>query len=263
MEKLPAHAGWLWIKEGFALFRKQPAELSTLFLSYMFLMFAVGIIPVLGQLLPLMLVPVFSIAFMQACADIEQGKRIYPKLLLTGFRSRSFGTLLKLGGLYLAAATIAVAASSLIDGGMFWQAMSGQIALDAKTMEGSGISLAMLFAAALYTPAAMAFWYAAPLIAWQDMGLGKSIFYSFFAVRRAGKAFLVYGLAWFVIGVLAPVFISAALALLTGKAIVAMMILLPLSIVLTVILYCSFYPTYVHVFGKPEPVSGPRPVTEE
>lgn len=253
MEKLPASAGWLWIKEGFALFRKQPAELSTLFLSYMFLMFAVGIIPVLGQILPLILVPVFSMAFMQACVHIEQGKRIYPNLLLTGFRSASFRTLLKLGGLYLAAAVIAVAASSLIDGGLFWKAMTGQIALDAKTMQGSNMSLAMLFAAALYMPAAMAFWYAAPLAAWQNMGLGQAIFYSFFSVQRAGKAFLVYGLAWFVIGVLLPVFLSAAIALLTGKAIVVMLILLPLSIAMTVIMYCSFYPTYTHVFGRPEP----------
>jgi hypothetical protein len=255
MEKFPAQTGWLWIKEGFALFRKQPAELSTLFLSYMFLMLAVGIIPVLGQLLPLILVPVFSMAFMQACVHVEQGKRIYPNLLLTGFRSPAFGKLLKLGGLYLAAAVTAVAASSLIDGGVFWQAMTGQVALGAKTMHDSNMSLAMLFAAVLYTPAAMAFWYAAPLVAWQNMGIGKSIFYSFFSVRRAGKAFLVYGLAWVVIGVLLPVFISAMIALLTGKAIVTMMVLLPLSIVMTIIMYCSFYPTYTHLFGRPEPVA--------
>src|SRR4030088_445205 len=134
MEKLPANTGWLWIKEGFALFRKQPAELSTLFLSYMFLMLAVGIIPLLGQVLPLMLVPVFSMAFMQACVNIEQGKRVYPNLLLTGFRSPAFGKLLKLGVLYVAAGAIAVAASSLIDGGVFWRAMTGQIVLDQKTV---------------------------------------------------------------------------------------------------------------------------------
>lgn len=253
MEKLPATTGWLWIKEGFALFRKQPSELSTLFLSYMFLMLGIGIIPVLGQVLPLILVPIFSMAFMQACVNIEQDKRVYPNLLLTGFRSPSFGALLKLGGLYLAAAIIAVGGSSLIDGGVFWQVMTGQIALDAKTVQESNMSLAMLCAAVLYTPAAMAFWYAAPLVMWQKMAVSKAIFYSFFAVRRAGKAFLVYGLAWVVIGVMLPVFISSALALLTGKAIVTMIVLLPLSIVMTVIMYCSFYPTYTHVFGKPEP----------
>jgi hypothetical protein len=252
MEKLPANTGWLWIKEGFALFRKQPAELSTLFLSYMFLMLAVGIIPVLGQVLPLMLVPVFSMAFMQACANIEQGKRVYPNLLLTGFRSPAFGKLLKLGVLYVAAGVIAVAASSLIDDGVFWRAMTGQIALDSKTVQESSMTLAMLFAAVIYTPAAMAFWYAAPLVAWQNMSISKAIFFSFFAVRRAGKAFLVYGLAWIIIGVLLPVFISSTISLLSGKAVLTILVLLPLSIVMTVIMYCSFYPTYTHVFGKPQ-----------
>ncbi len=172
MEKLPAKIGWIWVKEGFALFRKQPAEMSTLFMGYMFLMFALGIIPVLGQLLPLLLVPVFSMAFMQACVHIEQGKRIYPNLLLTGFRSPALRTLLTLGVLYLLAAILAVAASALVDGGVFWMVMSGQSTLDAKTVRESNMALAMLFSAAVYTPAAMAFWYAAPLATWQNMSAG-------------------------------------------------------------------------------------------
>lgn len=256
MEKLPAREGWLWIKEGFSLFRKQPAEFSTLFLAYMFLMLGIGIIPVLGQVLPLILVPTFTMAFMQACVHVEQGKRVYPNLLLTGFRSPGFITLLKLGGLYLTAAVFAIAASSLIDGGIFWQAMSGQIELDAKQIQESDMTLAMLFAGALYLPAAMAFWYAAPLIAWQRMGLFKAIFYSFFAVRRAGKAFVVYGLSWFILGILAPVIVSTLLAVIAGQNLVTMLVLLPLSIVLTVVMYCSFYPTYTHVFGAQDGAGG-------
>ena len=79
MEKLPAATGWQWIKHGFSLFRKQPAELSTLFLSYMFLMMIVTIIPLLGQLLPLVLMPVFSMAFMQACVQVEKGPARLPE----------------------------------------------------------------------------------------------------------------------------------------------------------------------------------------
>ncbi len=252
MEKLPASAGWLWVKEGFALFRKQPAEISTLFLAYMFLMLAVGIVPLLGQILPLVLVPVFSMAFMQACVNIEKGKKVYPNLLLTGFRSPAFGALLKLGVLYLAAAVTAVAASMLIDGGVFWQVMSGEKELGAQTIRHSNMSLAMMFSAVVYTPAAMAFWYAAPLIMWQKMGIGKAIFYSFFAVKRAGAAFLVYGLCWVLIGVLLPALASSLIALLFSKAIVVMVVLLPLSLMLTVVMYCSFYPTYTHIFGRPD-----------
>ncbi len=250
MQRLPASTGWTWVKEGFALFRKQPAEMSTLFLGYMFLMFAIGIIPVLGQLLPLMLVPVFSMAFMQACAQVEQGERVYPNLLLTGFRSPAFRSLLLLGILYLLAAILAVAVSVLVDGGVFWKVMSGQIRLDPQTMRDSDMSLAMLATAVAYVPAAMAFWYAAPLIMWNNMGVGKAVFYSFFAVRNAGKAFIVYGLAWLLVGVFLPAMISSLIAVLLGNARITVLILLPVSLILTVVMYCSFYPTYTYVFGK-------------
>lgn len=252
MEKLPANAGWLWVKQGFTLFRKQPAEMATLFLAYMFLMLIIGIVPLLGQILPMVLVPVFSMAFMQACTNIEQGKKVYPNLLLTGFRKPAFASLLKLGVLYLVAAVVAVAASALIDGGVFWQVMSSDKALDRETIRNSNMSLGMMFSAAIYIPAAMAFWYAAPLIFWQKMGVGKAVFYSFFAVKRAGSAFLVYGLSWMLIGVLLPALVSSLIAMLFAKSFVVMLILLPLSLMLTVVMYCSFYPTYTAVFGRPE-----------
>ncbi|WP_050467293.1 BPSS1780 family membrane protein [Herbaspirillum chlorophenolicum] len=257
MEKIPAKDGWLWVKQGFSLFRKQPAEMSTLFLSYMFLMLALGLIPVLGQIMPLILIPVFAMSFMQACAQIEKGQRVYPNLLLIAFRDPARNTLLKLGLLYLLAATLVVAISALADGGIFWKAMMGG-GLEAKDLESAAGSMrmAMLVAAALYVPAAMAFWYAAPLIMWQKMPLGKALFYSFFTVRRAGAAFLLYALAWIVIAVMVPTLISLAISLLTGSINAVIFILLPISIILTVVMYCSFYPTYTAVFGKPQNGSG-------
>jgi hypothetical protein len=253
MEKPIAKTGWLWIREGFALFRKQPAEMATLFLSYLFIMLAIGIIPVLGQALPILLVPVFSMAFMQACVHIEQGKRVYPTLVLTGFRSPAFVALLKLGVLYLVAAILAVAGSAVVDGGVFWQAMTGQIKIDEKTVQESNMATAMMFAVALYIPAAMALWFAAPLVAWQKMGVMKAGFYSFFSVLRCSKAFIVYGMAWAVIGIFLPVVVSSIVALVIGSTgLATMLVLLPLSVVMTVAMYCSFYASYVHVFGRPE-----------
>ena len=250
MEKISATTGWLWIKEGFALFRRQPAEMSTLFLSYMMLMLLVGIVPLLGQVLPLILIPTFSIAFMQACADIEAGRRVTPRLLATGFRSPALVRLLILGTMYVVAASLAVAASSLVDGGTFLSVMAGQSATDSKTIQESDMMSAMLVAALLYIPAAMAFWYAAPLVAWHNMGVGKAVFYSFFAVLRASRAFFVYALAWLLIGVVLPVLVSSLAALVIGTPMVTILILLPMSILLTVVMYCSFYPTYTHVFGR-------------
>lgn len=250
MQNLPAKTGWLWIKEGFALFRKQPAELSTLFLGYMFLMLLLGMIPVVGQILPLILVPVFGMSFMQASLHIEQGKRVYPNLLLVGWRSPALRSLLILGGLYALAAYVAMEVSRLVDGGIFWQAMF-EGGLDAQKLEGGNMGIAMLAAALVYIPAAMAFWFAGPLIFWQKMPLGKAMFYSFFAVRRAGKAFLVYALGLLQIGVVFPAIFGTIVALIFNNTAIIVFILIPFSIILTVVMYCSFYPTYTAVFERP------------
>jgi hypothetical protein len=251
MQKLPATNGWQWIKQGFAIFRKKPAELSTLFLSYMFLMLAVGIIPVAGQLAQLILIPVFAIAFMQACVNVENEQRVFPTLLLTGFRSPQLKTLLALGVLYLLAALAAIGASAIVDGGMLWQMLISRGDLDPVKMQQSNMSMAMILAALLYVPAAMAFWFAAPLIVWQQMPLPKALFYSFFAVVGAGRAFMLYALGWLMLGVILPALISTIVALLVGSVSVTVFVLLPLSIMLTVVMYCSFYATYVQIFGQP------------
>jgi hypothetical protein len=192
-------------------------------------------------------------AFMQACVEIDAGRKARPDLLLTAFRSPALGTLLRLGALYLLAAILAVAASSIIDGGIFWKLMSGQLRADEQEMPVADLPLAMMFSALIYAPFAMAFWHAAPLATWQRMGLFKAIFYSFFAVRRCGKAFLAYALGWIVVGIAVPAIISALLGLILGKAIVAIMLLMPLSVILTIVMYCSFYPTYLEVFDKVSP----------
>lgn len=252
MEPVPASQGITWIKQGFALFRQQPAELSLLFLLYMLLMFSLSVIPLLGQLLPLLLVPAFSMAFMQACVRIEAGQKVRPGLLLTAFRSPALGTLLRLGALYMLAAVACVTASTVVDGGSFWKLMSGQIGPDDKNLQLENLPLAMMFSSLLYMPFAMAFWHAAPLAMWQRMGLFKAIFYSFFAVKRCGKAFIAYALGWIVIGIALPALISAVLSLLLGKTAVTVMLLMPLSVILTIVMYCSFYPTYLQVFERPE-----------
>ncbi|MEY3580883.1 MAG: hypothetical protein RI984_1987 [Pseudomonadota bacterium] len=251
MQNIPSQVGIEWIRQGFALFRKQPAELSMLFLLYMLLMFAVSLIPLIGQALPLLLVPVFSMAFLQACVHIEQGKKVLPNLLWTGFRSPALPILLQLGVIYMLAAVFSVAASSVVDGGVFWKLLSGQLNPEKEKIVADALPLAMIFAALIYIPFCMALWHAAPLAAWQRMNLVKSIFYSFFAVRNCGKAFLAYGLGWIVMGIAIPAFISAILMLAIGRSEIMMMVLMPFSIVMTIVMYCSFYPTYVQVFDRP------------
>lgn len=252
MNTLNAQSGWLWIKRGVQIFRKQPAEMLTLFFGYMFFNMAIGLIPVIGQFLPLLLVPVFALNFMQACRQIEAGQRVYPNLLLTGFRSPALPQLLKLGVLYIAAVVLAIAASSLVDDGVFWNVITSTEPVDPKTLPESGLMAGMLTSALVYLPAMMAFWYAAPLIAWENMGVGKAVFYSFFAVKRAAKSFLAYGFAWIFISIMLSMLLSLIVAIIGGSGIALMLVLMPISIAMTVVMYCSFYPTYTDVFGDPD-----------
>jgi hypothetical protein len=256
-----AAAGWLWIKEGFALFRKQPLQLSTLFLCYLLLMRLLSMIPVIGIGLPLLLVPVYSMAFMQACRDIEQDRHVTPMLLFRVFRTPALPRLLMLGVLYLAAAVLAPLASTVVDGGVFWKALTGGVQVTPELIRGSRMMSAMLFTSVLYVPAGMAFWYAAPLVDWQQMGVAKALFYSFFATLRAGRAFLVYGLTWAGLGILLPSIAGGFIASLTGRLENVQAIMLPMMLLVLVIMYCSFYPTYTTVFGKPDTSPG-DPVTD-
>ena len=246
MGKLPANTGWHWVKQGFALFRQQPGGLSTLFLGYMFIMLLIGSVPLLGQLLPVILVPVFSIAFMQACNDIEQGKRISPKRLLIGFHKPVFAVLFSLGLLYLAVAALALGVSALADDGVFFKLLTGQI--EPAAAKNSNLAGAVLLAMLVYIPGAMAFCFAAPLIYWQKMSLGKAIFFSFFAVLRSAKVFLMFAAGWFGISLVS----SQVVLLVFGRSELAMTVMLPLSMILTIIMHCSFYASYRQIFGVPK-----------
>jgi len=236
------------VKQGFALFRKQPGGMSMLFLGYMLCMLAVSIIPLLGQLLPVILVPVFSVAFVQGCLHIDQGKRVLPSLLLSGFRKPVFPMLFALGVLYIIMAIVAIGASSLVDGGALWQLLTGQ--LNKETAEdvirNSNMGASLLLTIALYVPAAMAFCFAAPLIYWKKVSLGKSLFFSFFAVWRSLSAFLVFGASWFAISMVT----SQLLFLIAGRS-MGVQLMMPLSMILTVVMHCSFYAAYRQIFGLP------------
>lgn len=251
MNNITAATGWMWVKEGFAIFRMQPAQFMMLFIGYLLAMLIIGILPIVGQLVPLWLAPTFSMIFMIASYQVERDGRMQTAELREHLASSPFRKLLLLGLLYLLAGGLAIAASSFVDGGFFLKTMLGQAEATPEAIRQSNMMVSMIAAGLFYLPAAMAFWFAAPLIVWQGMPVFKAIFYSFFAVFHAGRAFLIYAACWIVIGILLPSLLTIVLALLIGRGPAVMIFMFILSILLTVVMYCSFYPTYRDVFGDP------------
>lgn len=261
MERVPAIAGWHWIKHGFALFRRQPGELSILFMLCCCLKLLIFVIPLAGVLLAgFILVPVFSQAFMVACLDIENGKRTHPRVLIDAFRSPALLRLAGLGACYLLASAIAGGITTLLDGGFLIQTMRDKLSNpDSAAMaapnspEELHMATSMLIWTGAYLLANLPLWFAGPLIAWRNMSVGKAIFYSFFSVMRAFKAFIVYALGWLMIASFVMFFILLILQVLQLDSYNAVAFLvIPIYMILTVITYCTYYASYAQIFGAPQ-----------
>lgn len=247
MTSLPARSGLEWIKQGFALFRQQPGRLAFLFLGAMVFSVLLKAIPVLGEPLALVLLPVFGAAFMQAAASIDRGQPVTPDLILTGFRKPAFPALFRLGIVYFLVFALAAAVMmAMVDDSLVDMMKSGKI--DQRQMEAQAAQLwkPMLAALAIYIPAAMAFAFAVPLILWRGMGVAKAIFFSFFAVWRNLRAFLMFGMGWFVLVTL----ITQFLAVIAGPQLLGV-VLMPVIVLFGILTQCSFYASYRQVFGAP------------
>lgn len=248
MDKLTAREGWEWVKRGFGLFRKQPLGLASLFFGYLLVTFWLGLVPFVGKLLSYMLVPFFTVAFMQGCANAEQGKPVRPGLLLTGFRSPAFPSLVRLGLVYLGMAVVAISASTMIDGGMLVQVLLRQVEPDSAEAKASSLGAAILFTGFTQLIGFVMLAFSGPLIHWKQMTAGKAVFYSVFGIINATKPFMVFALAWFGISAI----ISQLLFLVLGGSAMWRAVLVPMSLLYTITAFCSFFAIYCRLFGAPE-----------
>lgn len=257
MEKIPARAGWLWVKQGLLLFRKQPGGLLALFFCCMFLSMAMLIVPVLGSIAPIVLAPLFSMALLQACAQVDQGKRALPNLVFIGFRKPARGALLKLGGLYLLVMLLSLGVLSWMDDGMLVQMATGRVKMDPAALEGS--RGAIFVSSAIYMLGWLLSCMATPLIYWQKMNLGKALFFSVVAVLRGIKAFLTGALilfAFYQLGSMIPMVLFSSMEL-------QVTMIFSIFLILLVIMHCTLYASYCQIFGAPaaEPPAAPQPGT--
>jgi hypothetical protein len=248
MNKLPARTGWIWLKQGIGLFRKQPAALTTLLFANILISIGISAIPFIGPMLAVVLIPSFSMALMQACLMIEHGQRVTPVVLLTGFRKPAVFALCKVGLIYLAVWLLLALLARVVINETFWEQVA--MPVDPKTAPVMAASdlIGMLFIFVLNISAAITLSFAGPLAYWQKMGPGKATFYSFFAVLRAARAFLVLLLSWW--GVFLATGVVAAM--IFGNANVGRVVIMWIIFLFVLLLQCAMYAAYRQIFGVPE-----------
>lgn len=257
--KLTARQGWGWLAAGFAIFRKNPAQLTMIILGYWLLIAFVNSLPLIGPVLATLSIPAFSVGLMAACRDVDQGRGLLFPVLFSGFRQQR-KTLLVLGGLYLAATLFALLVSSLADGGLFMQSMIGSYRPSEEEVTSGGFIAAAQIALILMTPVIMAWWYAPLLVAWHGFDAGKALFFSLAACLRNWKPFLAYGACVTVFGALLPGLVLGLIVSAVPEAAgaVTSLAVVPLMLILAPALVASFYVTYREVFTTGETVE-PEP----
>lgn len=248
MTGMPALTGWAWLKQGASLFRKQPGGLTTLLFMNILISIAISAVPVLGPVVAVVLIPAFSVAFMRACLMVENGKRVTPAVLLASFRKPAFAQLCKIGLIYLGVSLLIALMAKLFIDADFLQQMGKQQA-DGKPVQFGFSDVAGVLAVILVELATViSLSFAAPLTFWQHMGPGKATFYSFFAVVKSARVFVVLLLAWF--GIFFAV--CVVVAMLFGGAAIGRVVLMWLSFLFVLLLQCAMYVGYRHIFGKPD-----------
>lgn len=246
MNDLPARAGWDWLKQGIGLFRKQPAALTTLLFANILFSIGLSAVPLLGPVLAVILIPSFSMAFMQACLMIENGDRVTPAVLLTGFRRPALFALCKLGLIYLGVSLLLMLIMRAAVSPEVLQQMANPS--DPKNAQVAVSNLLPMFGVFLLDVAALvSLCFAAPLTYWKQMGPGKATFYSFFAVVRTARVFFVMLAAWF--GIFFGVCIVAAM--IFGDAALGRVVIMWLIFLFVLLLQCAMYAGYRTIFGKP------------
>jgi len=246
---VPARNGWTWLVRGFALFRKNPPMWLFLVFTYWIAVALLGQIRYLGPAASTVLLPAFSVSFMFMCAVLEHGGALRPALLISGFRSGP-STLILLGVLYLLSIVAVLGLASLADAGalLLW-VLTGREPPEEALLDGR-VSLAMLVAALAAAPVLMAFWFAPVLAAWNRTGAAQSLFYSFFAVWRNWRAFLVYGAALFLAGALFMTTVTILAVMMQGQIQVLRTLALIFTLLTLPTLFASFYASYRDVFPE-------------
>ena len=84
---VPAKTGVLWVRQGIQTFWRQPIALSGLFFIFMAVMSLSSLLPLVGSVLALALLPAATLGLMAAAREASLGKFPLPTVLLSALRA--------------------------------------------------------------------------------------------------------------------------------------------------------------------------------
>lgn len=202
---VPAGNGWTWIADAWELFKRQPGTWIAIVVVLFVMAMVAAFIPFVGSVAMMVLFPVFTGGLMLGCHALAEGGRLEFGHLFAGFRDRA-GALAAVGALYLVATMAIALVVGLVTGVGMMTMMTGPGADAAKAAGAlTGILLASLVMMALMIPVLMAVWFAAPLVVFHERGAVDALKESFAGCLKNIVPFLVYGVIFLVLGIVASI----------------------------------------------------------
>lgn len=251
---LPALAGWMWVRDGWSLFRSQPLAFFSWAMFVSLMLMIATITPPIGPLFFIILMPTATLLSLSAGRHATEGRKILLGTWVEPLRQPMvFRRLLGMGGLYVA--------FCLLLGLAVFMPFSAEVTEALKNVEKTNdllplmeaVRTPMIIFGILYVIMAAIFWFAPALVGWHGIRITQALFFSWIACWRNKWAFLVYGLCWLAVFLVVDTLISI-LVMAGLEPSTAATIQVPINVVATAVLYCSFYTSYVGVFndGKRE-----------
>ena len=265
LQILPASTGTQWVKLGVQTFFKQPLALGGLFLMFLMCVTVLSVIPVIGTLISLALIPGITLGLMVATLDALRGKFPMPSVLFTGFRSgpSRLKSMLILGLIYAAGFTLMMWITVALAGDGLAQLDLSSPEKTRQAMENTSFHTAFLSGALMYLVLSMFFWHAPGLVHWYDIPPAKALVFSMIACLRNFKAYLMFGLTWMAVLFGASMILGTFLGLL-GMQELARSIMTAFALSMAAMtmssVYFTFRDSFVHTETAPaEMQNQPQP----
>lgn len=250
---VPASRGLHWVKQGVRAFFKQPLAMIGLFFMFMAAMSIATMLPFIGSVIAMMILPGATLGLMAASKESTVGKFPMPSILVMAFRAgkQRLQAMLILGALYAGALLLVMGITTLVDGGQFARLyLFGGKITDELLNSGEFVTATWL-AMALYLPVSMVFWHAPGLVHWYGVSPVKSLFFSGVACLRNIWAYTVYSVVWMGIFLAMGLTVTTIAAVSGNPALLGVM-LLPSAMLIVAVFFTSIYFTFEDSFVPSE-----------
>jgi hypothetical protein len=256
LQLVPARRGAHWVRRGFDVFRRQPMGFAGLFATFLFAVFALTLLPFIGPLLLLAMLPLGSLGFMIATRSALDGRFPAPRAFIEPLRAPRprLVAIVQLGIVYAAATWGVLWFSDWVDGGAFDALVEAQAAGNASPevmaarLADPRLEAGVLLRFGLLALLSVPFWHAPALVHWGAHSAGKALFFSTVACWRNKGAFIVYCLTWLGVFVLFALLANLAFAVF-GRSQLVPFVALPASLIFSTVFYASLYFTFADCFG--------------